>query len=69
MLGDEEEFINKIKQRIKAQAMKFSPENYLIILGYEIMKSEKRVILFKGFFLDEEEEIVEQKQRTVLQAE
>ena len=68
-MGDEKEFIKKIKNRIASQstAFKINDEKYLIILGYATTKMGKRAILFKGFILDQNGTLQEQMEQTILQ--
>lgn len=69
--GDEGELMKKITERIKAQTdyVKLPSEKYLIILGYATTKDGKRAILLKGFFLDSNGKITDERERVVLQAE
>lgn len=67
--GDEKEFIQKIKERIKRQTMRSNYEKYLIILGYATTYHKQRAILFKGFLFDQDGELKEQKEKIVLQAQ
>lgn len=68
-LGDEKEFIEKIKRMIAYQlpTNQTTNERYLIILGYTVRKAGKKSILFKGFFFDGKGEIEKHIEQTILQ--
>jgi len=65
--GDEEEFIQKIQNRIKMQSMYSSLEKYLIILAYSTTHRKEKSILVKGFFFDEKGNLTEKKQKIISQ--
>jgi hypothetical protein len=68
-LGDEKDFIEKIKHKIKSQFddMKLPYEKYLIILGYATTRNARRSILFKGFIFNNQGEIEKQMERITFQ--
>jgi len=68
-MGDEKEFIEKIKNRIASQSdvFRINDEKYLIILGYATTKMGKRAILFRGFILDQNGTLQEKIEQTILQ--
>ena len=74
--GDEEEFLKKISENIKATTP-FDEEKYMIILGYptwktvkdKLKKRKKLAILFKAIFFNEKGEITGTKKRVIFQRE
>jgi hypothetical protein len=68
-MGDEKEFIEKIRNKIASQSGPFriEYEKYLIMLGYTTTKMGKRAMLFKGFIFDQMGTLQEQTEQTILQ--
>lgn len=68
-LGEEEELVSKVKERIKQYARKLVPfEDYLLILGFTTRKGRKLAIRFKGYLFNKDGELTETKDRTIFQS-
>jgi hypothetical protein len=68
-LGDEKEFVEKIKHKIVSQSPPFQTPNemYLIMLGYAVRRKGIKAILFKGFIFNQKGDLEKQMEQTILQ--
>lgn len=67
--GEGKELVSEVREKIKSYPTKLSEysERYLLILGFATRKSGKPAIRFKGYLFDNNGELKNTKDRTLLQ--